>query len=820
MEAFSQVFRLSLRSLVRSPVFLAGALGSIVLGIGANVATFGVIDAVLLRPLPFPDADRLVLVQTTTGSSVTALRWSYPRFHDLAQYNTVFGSIAAFQERTFALTDPPPSEISVEFVSPDYFHVLGTTAARGRVLDSLSSTEGVAVISDRLWHSRYNGAADAVGRRLDVNGVPLVIIGILSPGFGGQSGSADAWIPAARLPAIAADSTELSQYSWLFAIVGRIRSDLSTAQWHAAAAVMARRFADQTPVPERLKPKLQLVPLQGSKVDPRTRKQLLLILCFGIAVLVGAATNVAALLLVRTERRRREMLVRMALGAGARDIALLCFSEALILALSGGALAFVFGTWAADGIWLFRPVTAGNSWYRSLTSMAQPTLDWRIGAFAASVIVLVCSICTLLPFLQVWRGRSLRGNDAVRLLRTLGRFSRVGVQGVLAAAQIACAFVLVGTALLLATSLFRLLTVDPGFQATHVVAARVQLPKRSYDEAGAAAFYDAVLGDLRELGSVQAVGLDNTLPLSGRPFATAAEIDPARPVGNGGPGTALEFHAVSPSYFHTLGIRVVRGRGLEADDRAGSTRVVLINEAAARTFWPGTNPVGQHIHSLLFLGTVGSWNEAVVVGVVRDVAYGALGQAAKPAVYASYAQSAPQSAYILLASPLPARTLFKALKDGVARVDASVPIYDAVSLPAELRAATSAPRFTTVLVALYGGIALTLAAVGLYAVVAFGLSLRRKDIGIRAALGAQRGQILRSAAADGLVITAAGVIAGGVLAFIVFRLLSHSLYGLESGTSFALLVGAAVVGLVACVAAVVPAAQAVRVDPKTVLAAE
>lgn len=408
IDALVRDTRVALRSLRRSPLLTIAAALSLALGTGINVSTFSVVNAALLRPLPYPDADHLYLIGHADQGSVGGLRWNFYRFQQLRRLASGAMEIAAFAEQKLPITNEPVAQVALEAVSANYFATLGVKAAIGRVLDTASANS--VVISYKMWSERFNKDGAILGRTLSIGGVPLTISGVAEETFRGQSGSAAMWVPAEVLPILTGNPNVLSPRTWMFSIVARVPAMVNKEGALASAAVLTSRLNQDDAVGAGRGIRLTLAELRDAKVDPRLREELVILLAFAACVLFASVVNVGALLLSRWNARRRVIAIRRALGARARDILSLCIAESMVLSVGGSLLGLVLGSWSAQALWAIRPVTAAGSWYRQLTSVERPTVDVRVWVVVVSVGVFVCVACSLIPFASLgtrrvgWRG--------------------------------------------------------------------------------------------------------------------------------------------------------------------------------------------------------------------------------------------------------------------------------------------------------------------------------------------------------------------------------------------------------------------------------
>jgi len=803
MLSFWHDLRLAARQLGRSPGFSAGVVATLALGIALVTVMFSAVDRVLLRPLPFADAERLVALrqfdraEPDAGDGVAP-----PVYMAWRERGRTLDGVAAIEPYGFDLTDQgTPETVPAWRVTEDFFPILGVSAALGRTLRSDDYTAGrqVVVLSHALWRRRFGADSGIVGRVLTLDGAPYEVAGVMPPGFDFPHGG-EFWAPRVM--------SEGQRGEWdedYFQVVARLAPGSRPEQARAELAGITVALASEWPAAAGLG--VDMRPLLDEIVGA-ARPPLLVLLAAVGAVLLIACVNVANLLLARGVRRQRELAVRLALGASPARLARQLFAEALVLAVAGGVLGAMLAAWAADAVTALAPAEL-------LPRAGRLTLDGRALAFTLVVAVVVAVACGLLPALRgghvdafgdLQSGARSTGGESVR---------RVGTG--LVGAQVALAVALLAVAALLGRSLAELLRQDPGFEPGGRAALQVFVWDRYDTPEKRADFVERAVERLAVVPGVRAVGAVSALPYA---KAWIAMEDPFRLAGRpeapeGREPTAYTTLA-TPGYFRAAGIRLVRGRLFTGADGAGAPPVALVNETMARRWWPAGDAVGARV----VIGVGGAPVEREIVGVVGDVRQAGLDREPRPELFAPHAQSGFGSmTFVAEVGGDPAAAL-PALRSAIWSLRPDLPIYDSATLPQLLAGQTADRRFVTVLLGAFALLALALAAIGIYGVIAFVTGQRAREFGIRLALGATPGGIVARTVGESLRVVAAGAAVGLAGAVALAGLLRRFLFGVEviDPLTWALLVPAVLA--VAAAAAWLPARRAGRVDPMTVLRAE
>jgi predicted permease len=813
VEKFVQDLHYALRTLARQPAFTVAAVLSLALGIGASTLIFTVINAAFLAPLPIAGGDRLVAVVTTDESYPGYLPASYPNFEDFRDRNDVLSGLVVWQFLGMNMTGGErPERLFGQMVSGGYFDLLGVHAALGRTFlpedDAAPGKNPVAVISHALWQRRFGSDPHVVGSKVRINGHELTITGVTPAGFFGTNRitACDVWIPTSMYTQISRFRASFHDRSFrMFQMMGRLRPGVSVSQADAAFRSLARNL-------ERTYPEVDkgwgaaVVPLSHATLDVENRPKfvqgsLFLAIIVGLLLLMTCA-NLASLLLARSEARRPEMAIRLAVGAGRRRILRQLLTESAVLALLGGASGLLLSQWGSRAIWRMRPPFLADDTPLVLG------VDARVLAFTLLVSLLTGVLFGLLP---AWRSTRPDLSPTLRAAAQAGgRGRRLGVLAPLSVAQLALAVVaLIGAGLFL-RSLTNAERIDPGFAAERLAVLSFDLAAQGYDEVHGRDLDRRVLARAASVPGVQSATLSSHRPLNRVGVLVALRVeglDPAQRV------PPVRTEAVGRDYFKTVGIPLLKGRDFSAIDRDGAPRVAIVNETLARRYWPGMEPIGKRF-------TVGDDKGFIqVVGLARDAKYVDMGEAPQPYFYQPLEQ-----AYAPLVT-LWARTahpegLAETLRREVQSLAPDLPLTDVGTAGARVQQSLWAARLGASLLAGFGSLALLLAAVGVYGVTSYSVSQRRREIGIRLALGATRGQLLGLIVGQTCAILAAGMTLGLALALSGRRLVANMLYGIDAANLATYVAVCCFLAAVALLSSFLPARRATRVDALRVLRAD
>jgi putative ABC transport system permease protein len=801
-DEMMQDLRIGIRVLRTQPGFTLVAVLTLALGIGATTLIFSVVNAVLLRPLPLPEADRIVRLEERHRGGTAGSNFSYANFLDLGRETTTVEHIAAARFGSVSLTDGvEPEQVSSLSVSADYFAALGIMPVLGRVFLAEEDTPGrdnVVLLSHALWQRRYGADAGLIGKQIKLGATAVTVVGVLPPGFRNGhpfAGQYDVWRPL-----VATGALRNNRRSHLLGVLARLKPGQTPAQAQAELALIAQGIEQKSP---GIDPDLgvSVSGLQTRMVEP-LRPALLVFLCAVGFVLLVACANVANLLLARAATREKEMAIRTALGAGRLRLARQLLTESVLLAGLGGAAGLLLAWWGVRLVAALDPV--------SFPRINEVSLDGRVLLFTLLISLLTGVLFGLAPVLQLPKLRlyaPLKEGG-----RTAQSVARRGLRQFLVVTEVALALVLLIGAGLLANSFYRLMQVERGFDPANVLTVNLTLPSSKYPEpAQQTAFLQQALERVAQIPNVRAAGLTSTLPFRGGP-ATDFEIE-GRPLAPGEPEPMADIRIVDANYFRTLAIPLRQGREFSARDTAAAPRVMIINEEMARRYWPNENPLGRHV-------TMKDWGDPLtgeIIGIVGNVKADDLSSAIRPMIYWPYPQFPSSFNNLVLRTAGDPLSVVGAVKEQIHALDREQPLSNIQTME-ELIASSVAPqRFNTLLLGVFAALALVLAAVGIYGVISYTVAQRTHEIGIRMALGAQRGEVLKLVVGQGLRLVLSGLGVGLLAAFGLTRLLSKLLFGV-SATDPLTFAGVSLVLLaVAWLACYLPARRATRVDPLVAL---
>jgi putative ABC transport system permease protein len=805
METFLHDLRYALRTYRRSPGFALVAVLTLALGIGLNTAIFSVVNGVLLRPLPYRDPATLVaLHHVHPEKAPKGGPFSREDFEDLKTGATGFGSLAAYfydpGHSTMNLTgDGEPRRVQGAFVSPEFFPVLGVQAAHGRTLrpdENVPGADRVVVLSDPFWRSRFGADPDVVGRTVSLDGKVFTVAGVMPPSFAFPARDVEVWAP---LTLIGEEMIPRDRGMRFLQMVGRLRpgSDASAAL-SSADAVLAR-LATAYPASNAGWTRARVETVRDSLVGP-VKPALLVLLGTVALVLLVACANLANLLLARASAREREIAIRTALGAGHARLVRQLLTENLLLALLGGATGLAL---AGVGVKALVALSAGT-----IPRSDEVGLDLRVALFALFLSLLTVGIFGLAPALRAARsatGESLREGGRGGTARRGGRL-RDG----LVLAQTAVAMVLLVGAGLLINSFWRLVSVDPGFRPESVLVASFTIPMERYGSpADVKEYRSEVLRRVGEVPGVVAVGASTAQPLQGGGEPMEFTI-PGRSGDDAVLRPASGTLLVTSGYFKALGVPLLHGRTFDAADEAkGGPKVLVINRAAAGRYWPGADPVGQTVHA-----GPEAWT---VVGVVGDVRNEGLATEAEPALYFPLGRVARIVTTLFVRTSGEPGAAAAAVRDAIHAADPLQPIAELRPLRSAMADTVAQPRFFTLLLGLFGGLAMLLAALGLYGVVAYSVTRRTAEIGIRMALGARAADVVAMVVGRAAQPMVLGIALGAVGAWMLSRLMASMLFQVRPTDPATFAAAALLLAVVGLLASWIPARRAARIDPASAL---
>jgi putative ABC transport system permease protein len=812
------------------PAFTSAALFSLTLGIGSSAAIFSLVDAAMLRRPPFADADRLAVLnieQRTPREGELRHRWSWPRFQLLKRYVRSFEGVATSSNNVVTVTGSShPEPLAIEIVSPDYFSVMRAplVSGRGFVNDDgfATATSHAVVISQDVWQRRFGAVDYIVGSTLELNGVALTVVGVAARGFNGLSGLAQAWIPATVAPLVTYRDYLTTNQNFI-TVVGRLRRDVTIDAARAELAIVGRRIhAEQpsetdTPHDEFSATAMRL---NDARIDVVTRRALMLLGGAAAMLLLIACANVAGLLVGRAAARRREIAIRLAIGSGRARLVRQMLIEGGVLAGAAGVLTLAVTAWVMPFLRIPTTLARGRNFYGAIGEFATPSVDWRLFAFTFAISACAVLLFALLPALRSTRttiAADLKAGGAPRS----GGTARLGLREAVVGLQVCLAVVLLAGCGLLLSSYARLRQAPLGFDPDGLVTFMIRPSEVKYDTTAAPALLDRVLEEIERVPGVEAATVDGCAPLSTQ-CANATLRIVGRPLTAPADAPAVLRHYVSPNHFKALRVPILRGRGLDGRDRAGSPAVVVINEAAAQRFWPGEDPVGRRVW---FEGAAAFGSpeaSAEIVGIVGNVAYQPLNEnAVQPDFFTAYAQfTYPNRMVLVRAAAGESLALVPQLAQAVRRADPDLALFDVQTMGARAQLSWSKHSFQTALFAIIAFIALSVAATGVFAVTSFFVSSRSREIGVRLALGANSAQIVRAIMAPTMRVALPGAAAGILGALLLGRTMRAALF--ETSPLDPGVLGGAVVVLIAAViaASYLPLRRALAVNPVEVLRSE
>jgi len=809
-----QDLRFAFRTLLRAPGFTTMAALTLALGIGATSLMFSVVNAVLLRPLPYPEPSRLLLLfnQRTNAPSANTIRITPLDFDD---YNTrahSFESLAGYVGTGFTFTAPGEPELVIgEMVTPEFFRTLGVAPALGRafVPDEFQlGRENVVVLSDRLWRRRFGGDAASIGRHVTINGKPFTIAGVMPPSFDYPGTRYELWAP---LPSPrSAELPPIDRVSHYLEVIARLKRGISVDQAQREVAAIASSLASEY-ADTNSNMSARVTPLEDFLVREVERPLRILLAAVGLVVLIACA-NVTNLLLARASVRAREVAIRQALGAGRWRLVRQFLVETLLLYLVGACGALAVASWGIALLLSFAP--------KNIPHLGDTSVDLRVLAVTMLMSFACALIFGLAPAYQSGKV------DPASALRAGGRSAsaaRAGqrVRVALVVSELALSVVLLIAAGLMLRSLVRLTTVDPGFDADGQLTFSVVMTPRQYpDESSMLSFTERLSAHLAALPPVQHAGFTTHLPLSGQNLETSFEVDGYVPA-NADDVPHAGMRGVSDDYFGALGASLKTGRAFTAVDRPNSQPVAIVNEAFARRYFGGSNPIGRRLRE----GGYPNWR--VVVGVIADVKHSGPALEASPEVSLPYSQLTfaflnawARGIYVVVRGDMPASALAPSVRAIIRSIDADMSMNQPRALADFASDAISEPRFRTILLSAFATLAITLASVGIFGVLSYFVAQRTREIGIRVALGASSADILRMVVGRGLAVTSFGLAIGTIAAIPLTRSLETLLFEVKPLDAPTIATVIVALALVAGLASYLPARRALKIAPITALQIE
>ena len=805
MHTLLQDIRYGIRTLLKQPAFTAIAIITIALGIGANTAIFSVVNAVILRPLPYTDADRLMMLWSTTAKDGNQEQpFSFADYNDLRAQAKSFSTIAAASPLwNFTLTGGgEPEPIQGLWVSQNLFDTLGARPEIGRGFladDDRQGANPVVMISNALWQRRFGGDRNVIGRPLTVSGANATIIGVMPADFHFLEGAAELWAPLS-LNQFANSARNVR----LLSVVGRLNGNVTITQVNAELSAVGAQLAAQYP-DTNSGFGMRSLPLH-EQVTGKVRPALLLLLGAVGLVLLIACVNVVNLMLVRSAGRSKEIAVRAAVGAGRLRLLRQLLTESITLSLVGGAAGALVATWGVKLLLSVNPI--------ALPRYNKIGVDLTVLLFTLAASVITGIVFGLAPAWQMFRF------DLQSVLKEGGRGTvdsrHHRLSNSLVTLEIATAFVLLIGAGLLIRSFAKLIDVNPGFETEHVLTMQVGLPNASYGQPEKRIqFMQQLEANLKGIPDVSSVGIVTRLPLLAalNNVTTFLTIEGR----NMPPGERpeIDFRRASTGYFETMNIPLRAGRLVTEQDVTNNTHSIVINETMAKRFWPGEDPVGKRVSTATATGQQMQWQ--TIVGVVGNVRHLGLDTEPRPELYYHTNTSPPFGPVLVIRSKSDPKALISMVRAKVRELDGDVPISNVNTMAQLVAQSVAQRRFGMFLLASFAGLALLLAAIGIYGVISYSVAQRTQEIGVRMALGARTTDVLKLIMKNGLVLACVGLAIGLAGAFLLTRLMARLLF--EVGPTDALTFASVSVGilLVAILACYLPARRATKVDPLVAL---
>jgi putative ABC transport system permease protein len=803
MPHLMQDLKYAWRMLLSNPGFTFVALFALILGIGASTAIFSVVNAVLLRPLPFHDPGRLVMVWTDfPNANLFQIGLSEPEFFDVRNQRRLFQAVAAVQSTKVNLTGiAEPERLPILYTSASFFPVLGASPIRGRAYTAEEDFPGrndVVVLSFELSHRLFGGPDNVIGKKLLLDDRSTTVVGVMPPGFHLGDYAAELWAPIALDPGKIGDRSQ----HYLRALA-RLAPGVTVDQARSAMKSLARQLTEEYPqayINDAWN--LKLVGLQNQIVGDIRPALLVLLGAVGFVLLI-ACVNVANLLLARAAAREREIGIRSALGASRQRLFRQLMTESVVLALLGGVGGLLLAYAATQVL-----VVIGRG---QIPRLGELSVDWRVLTFTLGASLVTGIVFGLMPALQANRPSF---SATLREGSPTGQLGRSRLRGGLVVAELAIALMLLIGASLLIKSFIGLRQLNPGFNPKNVLSLQLLLPKTRYpEEAQQTAFFRRAIAEIHSLPSVISVGAVSQLPFSDDYWSSAVLVrGKVLDTATGHPSAEIDWRSVSPGYFETMQIPLERGRTFLPADDEKAQQVAIVDEAMARRAWPNEDPLGKQVQEASF-DKVNPW--LTVVGVVGKVKHYGLTSEGRELVYRPQLQrAAPFRAMTLVVrSALPPESLLQSIRAKLRALDPDQPLSRVTTMNELVAASIAKQRFYLFVLSAFSVVALVLASVGIYGLVAFSAAQRTHELGIRMALGADRDDVLKLIVGQGLALTLIGLPVGLIAGYAGSRVMSSLLYGVSAGDPFVYLTVTLVLGSVALIASYLPARRATRLDP-------
>lgn len=808
IEDLVQDVRYGLRVLAKSPVFTAVAVLTLALGIGANTAIFSVVNALLLRPLGFPEAERLVMLWEVTPEGRHQNTTSRANFRAWRDQSTSFESMAAFTDQRLNLTgDGDPEEVPVQFATSELFRVLGCEPLIGRIIteeDGRPDAPEVAILGYSLWQRRFGGDPQIIGKPISLNGLPFTVIGVMPAGFEWhirkRSGTGN---PAEIWTVLAMPTEGAATYGRFLSVVARLKPDASLEQAEGEMKTIAARIAQDSPRYNEGY-SAEVIPLREQFVGNVRPALLILLGAVGFVLLIACA-NVASLMLARAAAREKEMALRTALGASRMRVVRQLLTESVLLALFGSSLGLALAWWGLKLLIAISP--------RDLVNLQGVGINLTVLVWTLVVSLLTGIIFGMAPALEATR---LNLNDSLKEggKGTTGQSARSHrLRSALVVAEVALALVLLASAGLLVKSFARIQKIDTGFNADNVLTMVLRLPGTKYKDPQMVAFFRQATERIGAIPGVSSVGIVNYLPLYGGLGSTTGFSIEGQPELPPTQMPSTNVRVSDAGYFKAMGIPLIRGRNFTDLETSEARRVIIISESLARQYFPGEDPIGKRISVMMFENP----NPTEIIGIVGDVRYDSLTDAAEPTVYFPHPELTYEFMTFVIRTIGDPADITPLVRNELRALDPEQPISNVRTMDQVMADTTGRARFNTLLFALFAGLATLLSAIGIFGVMNYSVTLQTREIGIRVALGAQRGGVLMIILRQGLLLTMTGIGIGLAGALALTRVMSSLLFGVDAtdpATFAAMVLLLAFVSIIACY---FPARRATKVDPMIAL---
>ena len=797
IETLLMDIRYGMRSLLKNPGFTLTAVIALALGIGANTAIFSVINGVLLRSLSYGNPERIVMIWERNVTGTNMRNVVHPgNFLDWQKQSTSFEHMAAVADLRVNLTGGAgePEEVKAQFVSQPFFAALGVQPMLGRAFlpeEDTTGNELVIILSHELWQNRFGADPAIIGKQATISGRQRTIVGVMPPGFHFLDNQVKAWGSLALDPAI--NYREVT--GRYLRVVGRLKPGVLVQQAQAELTGVAKQL-EQTYPTKNTGWSVNVLPIHEQVVG-EIRPILIVLLAAVAFVLLIACANVANLLLSRAAARQKELALRAALGAGRVRLVRQMLTESVLLALMGGLLGIALAYWGIQLLIAFGP--------DNIPRLSEISIEPRVLGFTFGISLLTGVLFGLIPALQASRPDL---NDALKegSRGSTGGRSRT-FRNVFVVAEVSLALVLLIGAGLMIRSFLQLQSVDSGFNRENVLTMRAQLPRKKYAEPHQIVdFFKQAETSIAALPGVEAVGAISYLPLTGLASRDGFKI-PGQPPPLPGQEPGVEVRVVTPNYFQAMGIPLLKGRLLNERD-VKETRVLLINDTLAKRYFPNQDPVGKQIEI--------SWDGSgpdEIVGIVGDIREGALEKEPEPAIYWSHPREPYSGMALVVRASGDASRLAVAVQKEIRAIDPDQPIADVRTMEQVVAKSIARPKFNTLLLSIFAGVALVLASVGLYGVMNYSATQRTHEVGIRMALGATRADIMRLVVGNGMLLTLIGIAIGVVASIGLTRVMQSFLFGIDATDALTFIAVSALLILVALIANYIPARKATRVNP-------